>query len=78
MYTETFVSPSTLLSKWPESMPWTQNSRYEQKMGEEGPRVTAEQTLTEIRTRSPSGRGVRLETLHDLSALYGYAESMAV
>lgn len=48
-------------------------------MGEEGPRVTAEQTLTEkIRTKSPSGRGVRLETFHDLSALYEYAENMTV
>lgn len=79
MYTETFISPVPFSSKWPESVPWTQNSRYEQKMGEEGTRVTTEQTLTEkIRERKkPFGR-VLLETFHDLSALYEYAENMTV
>ena len=39
----------------------TESSRYEQKMGEEGPGVTAEQRLMEkIRTKSPLGRGVQL------------------
>lgn len=48
----------------------------EQKMGE-GTRVTTEQTLTERDQSRPFGEGVLLE-LHDLSALYEYAENMTV
>lgn len=66
MYTETFISPVPF-SVSGQGVPWTQNSRYEQKMGEEGTKFDhgADADGREDQNEEPFGRECCWR-LHDL------------